>query len=82
MRFKSEEEERKFVKGCEEFKDYSSVDEYIEDAVMCLALYRPWHYTEETARDRLENYREYVERCYSDKIPADDLAMDVGFTCG
>ena len=61
---------------------YDSIDAYIDAVVTWLLLYRSWHYTEETARERVEGFRKYVERCYREKVPADDVAIDIGYCCG
>ena len=75
------EEAWKFEEDCGTFKDYKSVSEYIEDIVTCL-VYSTWHYTEDRARKRAEQEADYIKRCYSEKCPAADCAVDVGYQCG
>ncbi len=61
--------------------DYGSIEEYIEDIVVCL-VYSTWHYTEERARQQCEDRMGLIERSYEKKEPADDCAADVGYCCG
>lgn len=82
MNFYKTKEEEKFAKECDTFKDYKDVNEYMNDAAICLTSYAPWHYTEEEAKERIQAFRKYAEQCFDDKVPANDFALDVGYTCG
>ena len=75
------EQASQFVEDCCSFKSYSNIEEYIEDIVVCL-IYSPWRYTEERAREQVEERKAFVERFYKEKVPADDAAADVGYSCG
>ncbi len=70
-----------FKEECEIFKDYASIEEYIEDIVVIL-VYSSWHYTEKQARERCEERRILIENSYRKKEPAYDCAVDVGYSCG
>lgn len=63
------------------WKDYKSIDEYIEDVVTILAN-STWHYSEETARDIARDRKALIEYYYERKKPADDCACDVGYFGG
>ena len=77
----TDEEAEKFCDERCTFLDYKSIDEYIEDIVTCL-VYSSWHYTEEQAREQVQERMVWVERYYEQKEPADDAAADIGYCCG
>ena len=52
------------------WKDYKSIDEYIEDIVTILAN-STWHYSEEMARDIVKERKALVEHYYEQQKPAD-----------
>ena len=63
------------------WKNYKSIRDYIEDIVTIL-VYSTWHYTEEQARESVEERKTLVEHYYGRKKPADDCACDVGYYGG
>lgn len=75
------EEARRFKEERCTFLDYTDIQEYIEDIVVCL-VYSTWHYTEEEARKQCEERMGWVKRFYEQKEPADDAAADIGYCCG
>ncbi len=81
MKKLTEEQAEKFRKECCSFKDYNSIEEYIEDIVVIL-VHSTWRYTEERARERVEERMAFIRNSYERKDPADDCAIDVGYSCG
>ena len=70
-----------FCKECCEWKNYATIEEYIEDIVVIL-VHSTWHYTEEQAREICVERRKLIEYYYERKTPADDCACDAGYYCG
>ena len=70
-----------YVVGCRKFKDYSSIDQYIEDVVICL-VYSSWQYTEEQAREIVEEDMKTVREYYEKHIAADSCCAEIGYFCG
>lgn len=81
MKKMSAEEAKAFVNDRCKWKNYKSMDDYIEDVVTCL-VYSPWHYSEESSRKRCKEAKAFIEQCYEKETPADDCASDVGYCCG
>ena len=79
-RITGEFEKRKRLSECAKFKDYKSIDEYIEDIVFCLI--NSCRYSEEVARSLVKKEMDSVRRGYEVKCPADDFAMDYYPLCG
>ena len=79
-RITGEAEKRKRLSECGQFKDYSSIDEYIEDVKFCLI--HSCRYSEESAENFAEVKKDEIEECYNRKCPAYDLAMDYYPLCG
>ena len=75
------EEARAYVKECDAFKDYESMKAYIEDIVICL-VYSSWHYSERVARKRVNDDMDYVKKSFEQKVPANDCAIEIGYSCG
>ncbi len=73
-------EKRKRLSECCKFKDYNNIDEYIDDVVFCLI--HSCRYSEEEAKNFAKIKKDELERCYENKCPADDLAMDYYPLCG
>lgn len=74
-------DEKDFVKGCCKFKDYANIEEYVADIQKCLEL-SSWHYSAEQAKKFVKNDMEYIQKSFEDKAAADDVAAEIGFTCG
>lgn len=70
----------KRLSECAKFKDYSSVEEYIEDVKFCLV--HSCRYSKESAENFAKVKKDEIEECYNRKCPADDLAMDYYPLCG
>ena len=66
---------------CKVFKDYRSIDEYIEDLVLCL-MFSTWHYTEEQARQLVADRMDYVKEAFEEREPADSSCSEVGYVAG
>ncbi len=81
MRKMTQEEAKAFSKDRCAWKNYKSIDAYIEDIVTIL-VYSTWHYSEIEARKITEDRMALVKNCYEKKIPADDCACDVGYFGG
>lgn len=81
MKNMTHEEAWRFKEERCEFLDYRSIQEYIEDIVVIL-VYSTWHYSEEDARERCEERMIFIRNCFENKVPADDCAVDVGYSCG
>lgn len=77
----SEDDGRAFKRDRDTWKNYKSIDDYIEDIIVCL-VYSSWHYSEEQAREQCEDRRGYIEESFDGKIPANDCAIEVGYCCG
>lgn len=77
----SESEGQAFRSDRDAWKNYKSIDDYIEDIVVCL-VYSSWHYSEKQAREQCEDRRDYIEESFDEKIPANDCAIEVGYCCG
>ena len=77
----TKEEAKRFKKERCTFLDYKNIQEYIEDIVVCL-VYSSWHYTEEEAREQVQDRMVWVEYYYEKKEPADGAAADIGYCCG
>lgn len=77
----SEKEADAFVEARCKWLDYKSIDDYIEDIVVCL-VYSPWHYTEKRAREQCEDRMNFIKQSFKEKMPADDCSADVGYNCG
>jgi hypothetical protein len=77
----TENEARIFVRDRCKWKDYKSIDDYVEDVVVCL-VYSPWHYTEKEAREQCEERMNFIKQSFKEKMPADDCSADVGYCCG
>ncbi len=77
----TKEEAKRFKKERCTFLDYKNIQEYIEDIVVCL-VYSTWHYTEEQAREQVQERMVWVERYYEQKEPANCAAADIGYCCG
>ena len=75
-----EVEKIKRLSECGKFKDYSSIDEYIDDVIFCLI--HSCRYGEEEAKNFAKIKKDEIKRCYENKYPADDLAMNYYPLCG
>lgn len=77
------DDEREFLKGCDVFKPYSSIDEYIADIRRCLTL-SSWHYTDDQAKTLMANptRKVWIQEAFANREPAGDIAADVGYCCG
>ena len=70
-----------FAKVCESFIEGQSFELY-NAYIYRYLMESAWHYTPEHAVERMiwEDY--LISKCYSDKIPVVDCAVEVGFGCG
>lgn len=81
MKNMTRDEAKEFKKERCTFLNYKDIGEYIEDIVTCL-VYSTWRFTEEEARERCEERKALIENSFAKKEPADDCAVDVGYSCG
>lgn len=79
-RITGEFEKRKRLTECARFKDYKSIDEYIEDVVFCLM--HSCRYSEEVARNLVSDEIDEIKKSYDAECPADDFAFDYYPLCG
>ena len=75
------QKEKAFYEGCTEFKNYSSLDEYIEDIRKCLML-SDWHYSEQESDRQIKENFDFIKDAYNNKEPALITAADAGYCCG
>ena len=70
-----------FAALCDTFIEGQSFEEY-NAYIYRYLMESEWHYTPEHAVERMmwEDY--LISKCYSDKIPVVDCAVEVGFGCG
>ena len=61
--------------SCDEFKDYSSLEEYVEDLILCIVASFTY-YDEEGARKEVERSMDYVREAYDKQLPAGEAAYD------
>lgn len=81
VRKMTDDESYAFSKERCKFLNYKDVSEYIDDIVTIL-VYSTWRYSEDRARKQCEDRIVLIERYFQKKVPADDCAMDVGYSCG
>ena len=77
----TEDEGCAFKRERDVWKNYKSIDDYIEDIVVCL-IYSSWHYSEKAAREQCEERMIFIKQSFKGKVPANDCAVDVGYNCG
>ncbi len=74
-------DEKKFIQGCCKFKDYADIGEYVADIQKCLEL-SSWHYSTEEAKKIVECEMDFIQKAFKGKEPADDVAAEIGYSCG
>ena len=77
----TKEDGKRYKNECNEFKDYNSIEEYIQDVVICL-MFSSWNYSEERAWDIIKEREDYIKEAYDNKEPANDCCAEVGYHCG
>lgn len=70
-----------YVNGCSEFKDYTSIDDYVRDIIICL-MEAYSGYDEERSKELLKCAMENVKDSFKYKEPAWDFAVVYGYSCG
>ena len=70
----------KRLSECSEFKDYNSIDEYIDDVKFCLIHF--CRFSKKEAEKFAEVKKDEIEDCYNSKYSAEDLAMNYYPLCG
>ncbi len=75
------DEEIKFMMGCDVFKDYTSIEEYKADIRRYLTL-SGWHYSLEEADKIVTRSAILIDRSFAENEPAADIAVDIGYGCG
>lgn len=75
------DEEIKFMMGCDVFKDYTSIEEYKADIRRYLTL-SGWHYSVEQADEIVTRSAVLIGRAFAENEPAADIAVDIGYGCG
>ena len=72
---------RKYADGCTKFKNYNSIDEYMDDVIICIMACYP-HYNYPQASETAYRFLENVENSYEIKENAYDCGVDLGYCCG
>ena len=70
-----------YIRGCGEFKDYDSFDEYLRDLIIYLMESYPGH-SEEHARFLVKCNMDYIRSSYEYKEPVAYCSIEVGYCCG
>ncbi len=70
-----------YINGLSEFKDYSSLDEYIRDLIICLMESYPYR-SEDHARSLVKCNMDYIKSSYEHKEPVAYCSIEVGYCCG
>ena len=65
---------------CGKFRNYSDIDEYIDDVKFCLIHYS--HFTQEAAENFARDKKDEIMDNFNRKTPADVLAFDYYIICG
>lgn len=81
LKLKTETEIAAFFDKCDEFGKYRDVKEYTED-ILTILVYSSWHYSEEQARNLVDESEQFIKESFQNKVPAADCAVDVGYSCG
>lgn len=79
------DEERAFVDSCDEFKDYTDIDEYISDIRKLLMLgILNRCYTQEEADELIHNdiHMKWIKQDFTNQIDACSSAVNVAYCCG
>ena len=72
---------KQFEKMCDSFIEEQSFEEY-NAFVYRYLIESSWHYTPEQAVERMQNEDYYIVKCYINKIPVANCAVEVGYGCG
>ena len=78
-------EDKAFIEGCDEFKDYKNIDEYIADIRRLLMLGIINRRYSETEADELihdDIHMKWIEESFSKKEDACSAAVDIAYCCG
>lgn len=70
-----------YIKGCSEFKDYNSFEEYVRDMIIYLMESYPGR-SEEHARFLVKCNMSYIKSSYEYKEPVAYSSIEVGYCCG
>lgn len=70
-----------YASGCDSFKDYGSIDEYIRDIIIVLMESYPGH-SEEESRFLVKCNMEYIKSSFEYGEPAAYCSIEVGYCCG
>ena len=81
MNKESDADTAAFELSWDEFGDYKNVEEYISDIGKWLVR-STWHYSVEQADRIIDSEKAFICKSYSEKKPAGDVAMDIGYCCG
>ena len=77
------DEEKAFVEGCDEFKDYKSIDEYIADIRRLLMIGIINHrYSETKADELIHGDMKWIEHNFSEEKDACFSAVNIAYCCG
>ncbi len=77
------DEEKSFMKSCNEFKEYGSIDEYINDIRRLLMIgIMPPRFSEKNANKLINEELEYIKSDFEQKIDACACAVNIAYCCG
>ena len=72
---------KEFCIQCDTFINGQSFEEY-QAYIYRYLIESSWNYTPERAVKRIEDETDYITKCYIEKIPVSECAIEVGFSCG
>ncbi len=70
-----------FDKQCCTFIEGQTFEEY-QAYIYRFLMESSWHYKPEQAVERIEEESDYISKCYNEKVPVSECAVEVGFCCG
>ena len=70
-----------FDKQCDTFIEGQSFEEY-QAYIYRFLMESSWHYSPEQAVNRIEDEMDFITKCYIEKDPVSECAIEVGFSCG
>jgi hypothetical protein len=77
------DEERNFEKSCDIFKDYKTIDEYIDDIRQLLMIGIIYNrYSKKEADEVISENINFIKEDFAKKIDACSCAVDIAYCCG
>lgn len=77
------DEEKSFMKSCDEFKEYGSIDEYVNDIRRLLMIgIMPPRFSLKDANKLISRELEHIKSDFEQKIDACACAANIAYCCG